>query len=74
MLSCVEDYWLTLIISHNKPPPFHSSPISYFFVANRFAHHSKLFLIVYRKLIVISQKYNLGSFPFTGYTSPIQCL
>jgi hypothetical protein len=49
LLSCVEDYWLTSKISHNKLPLFHFFFTSCFSITDRLAHHSKLFCTFYKK-------------------------
>jgi hypothetical protein len=66
---CVEEYWPTSIISHNRLPLFHSSPTSCSSIINKLAHHSELFYTFYKKLIMILQKYNQGYLPYNCYTN-----
>jgi hypothetical protein len=59
MLSYVENYWLTSIISHNILPFFRSSFASCFSTIGKCVHHSNIFCTFYKKLIAILQKYNM---------------
>jgi hypothetical protein len=74
MLSYVEKYWPTSIISHNRLSLFHSSLASCSSIADRLAHHSKFFYTFYKKLIAILQKYNLSNFTCNCYTNQTQYL
>jgi hypothetical protein len=66
MLSSIEDYWPTSIISHNKLPLFHFFPTSYFSTT------SELFYTFYKKPIVIPQKYNVDNLSYNYSTNQIQ--
>jgi len=69
LLSCVEDYWLTSIIYHNKLPLFHYFHASCSLTIGRLAHHSKLLHTFYKKLITILQKYSLDNLPCNCYNN-----
>jgi hypothetical protein len=60
MLSCVENFWLTSIISHNKLPLFHSSHASWFSTTSKLVHHSELFYTFYKKANCNSTKVQYG--------------